>query len=205
MATHEPNVQYYTPKPDLQVSENFYKTSIQGLWYFQAAKHSDERGFFSEIVKLPELEQIIGQPFNIQQINHARSVENVVRGMHAEGWNKLVTVVSGLVFSAVADVRPQSATYKQVEYFKLGYDYEQAFGNGLFISQGLANSVVVLQGPVSYLYFVDKLYAERNAGDDQAISVFDPDLNITWPINKNEMKLSERDRNALKLREVKTK
>jgi dTDP-4-dehydrorhamnose 3,5-epimerase len=205
MSNNEQNVQYYTPTPDLQVSENFYKTSIQGLWYFQAAKHHDERGFFSEIVKLPELEQVIGHPFNMQQVNHARSVENVVRGMHAEGWNKLVTVVSGLVFSAVADVRPQSATYKQVEYFKLGYDYEQAFGNGLFISQGLANSVVVLQGPVSYLYFVDKLYAERNAGDDQAISVFDPDLNITWPINKNEMKLSERDRNALKLREVKTK
>ncbi len=199
------NVHYYKPSQELQVSENFYKTSIQGLWYFQAAKHNDERGFFSEIVKLPELEQVIGQPFNVQQVNHARSVENVVRGMHAEGWNKLVTVVSGLVFSAVADIRPQSQTYKQVEYFKLGYDHERAFGNGLFISQGLANSIAALQGPVSYLYFVDKLYAERNASDDQAISIFDPDLIITWPIDKNEMKLSERDRNAVNLREVETK
>lgn len=191
--------QYYKPDSSLQVSDNFYQTSIQGLWYFKALKHNDERGFFSEIVKIPELEQVIGRPFNVQQVNHARSQENVVRGMHAEGWNKLVTVTSGLIFSAIADIRPSSETYRQTEYFKLGYEHNLEYGNGLFISQGLANSAAVLKGPASYIYLVDKLYKDREAQDDRSISVFDPDLNINWPLKPNEMILSERDRQAIDL------
>lgn len=195
------NVDYYTPNADLQVSDNFYKTSIKGLWYFKALKHNDERGFFSEIVKIPELEKVIGQPFNVKQVNHARSHEKVVRGMHAEGWNKLVTVTSGLIFSAIADIRPDSDTYKQTEYFKLGCEHEREFGNGLFISQGLANSIAVLQGPVSYIYLVDKLYRDRDQKDDRSISVFDPDLNVNWPLEPSEMVLSNRDKQAVQLKD----
>jgi dTDP-4-dehydrorhamnose 3,5-epimerase len=192
---------YYTPTSKLQVSENFYKTSLPGLFYFKAPKFNDERGFFSEIIKLPELEKVIGQSFAPQQINLARSEENVVRGMHAEGWNKLVFVNSGLAFCAIADVKPNSPTYKQSEYFQLGYDNEKEFGQGLFISQGLANSVAVLKGPLNYIYIIDKLYADRDQADERSISLFDPELNINWPIAKEKIILSDRDKQAVSLKD----
>ncbi|KUK79228.1 MAG: Putative dTDP-4-dehydrorhamnose reductase [Microgenomates bacterium 39_7] len=192
----------YQPNSDLQLSDHFFKTKIDGLLYFMAPKKNDERGFFSEIVKLPELEEVIGKPFEIKQVNCARSQQNVIRGLHAENWNKLVVVTSGLAFSAIADIRPDSSTFKQVELFELGCDHQQEYGSGLFITQGLANSVCVLEGPLNYLYFVDKLYSERDKTDDQAISLFDEELAIQWPIPRNEMILSQRDLNAVSLKEA---
>ncbi len=192
-------INYYQPSEDLRVSKHFYKTNIGGLYYFQAKKHNDDRGYFAEIVNLPELESAINHPFPIKQVNQARSQTNVVRGMHAEGWNKVVTVNSGLVFSAISDVRPVSRTYKQTEYFKLGFDHKRQYGTGLYICQGLANSICALKGPVNYIYLVDKLYAERDKKDNLSISIFDPDLDINWPINRDKMILSDRDKNAVKL------
>ncbi len=192
-------IQTYQPKDDLQISDHFFKTKIDGLFYFQAKKVNDERGFFSEVVNLPELESVIDHSFNIKQINHARSRTNVVRGMHAEGWNKLVTVTNGLVFSAIADIRPESETFKQIEYFMFGFDHQAEFGNGLFISQGLANSVCVIKGPASYIYLVDRLYSKRDKKDDLSISIFDPELDINWPVPKEKMVLSQRDKNAVSL------
>ncbi len=193
---------YYNPCDELQVSQNFFKTSLPGLFYFQAPKFNDRRGFFSEVVKLPELEKVIGRPFPVKQVNYAHSAVNTVRGMHAEGWNKLVFVTSGLAFCTIADIRAESDTYKQTECFKLGYDQKTDLGQGLFISQGLANSAAVLAGPLHYIYLVDRLYSERSQEDEQAISIFDPELNIDWPISQNKMILSKRDQQAVKLSDL---
>jgi dTDP-4-dehydrorhamnose 3,5-epimerase len=195
------NLNYYQPHPKQQISQHFYKTKLEGLFYFESQKNSDNRGFFSEIVNLPELEAAIGHEFQIKQVNHSKSEPNVVRGLHAEGWNKLVTVTSGEIFSAIVDVRPNSPTYKQKLYFKLGADYQPQKSNGLYISQGLANSICVLKGPASYIYLVDKLYENRDKTGDRAISIFDEQLAIAWPIEKKQMIISERDKKAVKLEE----
>lgn len=192
----------YQPLPELQLSEHFFRTRLEGLLYFKAPKHNDERGFFSETVILPELEEILGQPFPIKQVNHARSQTKVVRGLHAESWNKLVTVICGSAISVIADLRPNSPTYKQHQTFELGSDQVEEYGSGLYIPQGLANSICVMQGPLSYLYLVDKLYNERSPQDELAVSLFDGELAIDWPIPKEEMILSERDKNAVSLREL---
>lgn len=193
------NLTYYQPQPEQQVSDNFYKTKLKGLFYFESQKFNDNRGFFSEIVNLPELENVIGHDFQIKQVNHSKSEANVVRGLHAEGWNKLVTVTSGEVFSAIVDVRPDSPTYKQKVYFKLGSDHQLKKSNGLYVSQGLANSICVLKGPASYIYLVDRLYKNRDKTGDQAISIFDEQLAIAWPIDESQMIISQRDKNAVRL------
>jgi dTDP-4-dehydrorhamnose 3,5-epimerase len=192
----------YQPSSDLQLSQHFFKTKIDGLFFFKSPKKNDERGFFSELILMPELEKITGKPFLIKQVNHTRSQQNVVRGLHAEDWNKLVIVTSGLAFSAIADIRPNSETFKTVEHFELGCHHPQDCGCGLFISSGLANSVCVIEGPLDYLYFVDQLYSERDTSGDQAISLFDEELAIDWPISRDEMILSQRDISAVSLKEA---
>lgn len=190
----------FKPTPELLVKDNVYKTKINGLFFLSFNFFPDERGFFAEIGHTHKIEALIGQPFKVAQINHSRSLTNVVRGMHAEGWNKLTTVVNGIAFSALADVRPDSPTFGQVETFEFGPDNNGLKGS-LFITKGIANSVCVLKGPVDYIYCIDKLYQDRDQSGDQAISIFDPDLNIPWPIAKDNMIISDRDRHAVTLRQ----
>lgn len=190
----------YLPQPALEIQAGVFKTKIDGLYYLSYNFAADERGFFAEVGHTHKIEAVTGRPFKIVQVNHSRSQANVVRGMHAEGWNKLVTVINGLTFSALADVRPESATFAAVEVFELGPDNGGLKGS-LYISSGIANSVCVVKAPVDYIYCVDKLYADRDKAGDQAVSLFDPDLNIPWPLPRDKMVLSERDKNAVFLRQ----
>jgi len=66
-----------------QINDGIYKTAIDGLYFVEKSFHEDGRGFFSEIGRIPEVESISGKQFTIKQINHARSVKNVIRGIHA--------------------------------------------------------------------------------------------------------------------------
>lgn len=181
-----------------EAGKNIYKTSIDGLYYVDRKIHGDNRGFFSEVGHIPEISKLIGKEFIVKQVNHARSQANVARGIHAEDWNKFVFISSGKAFCAVADLRKDSKTFKKVETFILGYDGLSLPG-GIFVSKGLGNSVVSLEEPLDYIYFVDKLYSERDTAGDIAISLFDPDLNIKWPIKREDMIISERDKNAVNI------
>lgn len=188
----------YQPTSEKQVGDRIFKTTIQGLWYIAHSKHGDERGFFAEIGLLPDLEKVIGQPFVIKQINLARSSDNVTRGIHCENWNKYVTVIRGSCFCAISDIVTSSPTFGRVETFMLG-DGPDDLAGSLFITKGLGNSLCVVKGPVDYLYAVDALYRDRDTSVDQAISLFDPDLAIQWPIPKEQMIVSERDKQSITL------
>ncbi|HKZ35133.1 MAG TPA: dTDP-4-dehydrorhamnose 3,5-epimerase family protein [Patescibacteria group bacterium] len=190
----------YEPKPELEIKDGVFKTVIDGLFYLAPNFFPDERGFFAELGHTYKIEDIIGTPFKVAQINHSRSTENVVRGLHAEGWNKLVVVTAGVAFSALVDVRPDSPTFSKVVTTMMGPD-DGGLKGAWFITQGIANSVCTVKAPVDYLYFVDKLYKDRDLSGDQAISLFDPDLKIDWPTPKEKMIISERDRNSVTLRE----
>lgn len=192
----------YTPSTEKEVATGIYQTSIDGLFYIEYKKFQDERGFFADITGLKNLEKAIDKKMEIKQINLASSKTNVVRGMHAEGWNKLVTTVTGKGFSALADIRPESPTFKKVEYFLFENNPESDKGVGLYIPMGVANSVCAIEGPLLYHYAVDAFYEDRDPSGDKALSIFDPELNLKWPIEKDQMILSQRDRESVTLQEM---
>lgn len=178
--------------------EGVFETGIKGLWYIERKQFDDERGFFAEIAYIDKIEKLIGQKLVIKQVNYSRSLDRVVRGMHAEEWKKLITVTCGLAFCALADIRPNSKTFGKVVNFKLG---EGGLAGSLFVEEGIANSFCVIKGPVDYVYCVDRQYSARDPKGDVAISLFDPDLAIDWPLKEEEMILSERDKNSVSLRQ----
>jgi dTDP-4-dehydrorhamnose 3,5-epimerase len=191
----------YQPQESLRLSETIYRTPIKGLLYIDRPVYRDERGFFTEIASIPEIQNQTGEEFRPLQINHSRSVTGVVRGLHAEGWNKLVTVSSGLVFCALADIRPESNTFGKVVTLYMGYSGEVQ-GGALYIQKGIANSFCVVEGPADYVYVVDSLFESRDTSMDRAVNVFDPDLNIPWPISSELLMMSDRDRDGKTMREV---
>jgi len=170
------------------------KTSIPGLLVVERPAYPDERGFFREIFRLNDLEEAIGEKFQIVQANHSYSLPRVIRALHAENWNKLVYAASGKAFTAVVDIRPDSKTFGKYEEFTFDDDSRRA----LFIPKGLANSVCAAgDTPVHYLYLVDAYYK----GDDtRAVAWDDPDIGIKWPV-KNPI-VSQRDRENPRLREL---
>lgn len=190
----------YSPTPELKIADDVYKTGISGLLYLPHHKYPDQRGFYAEVARIPEIEPIIGRSFEIKQVNHSRSNKNVARGFHAEAWNKLITPASGKIMSVLVDIRPESDTFGQKEIFILGAD-EGALDGAIFVSQGIANGFLILDGPADYIYLVDKLYAERDPAGDRSINLFDPDIAMEWPLAESEMTISDRDRDAVSLRE----
>jgi dTDP-4-dehydrorhamnose 3,5-epimerase len=126
--------------------------------------------------------------------------KNVIRGFHAEDWNKLITVTHGVCLCVLADIRPESQTFTKTEYILLGFG-DSALPGSLFITKGIANSLCVIEAPVDYIYAVDELYRTRDSKNDVAISLFDPELHIQWPLEKKDIVVSDRDKNTTTLRE----
>ena len=175
--------------------DNYIKeANIKGLFVIERPIFADERGFFREVFRLKDLEEVIGFKFNIVQSNHSHSKPNIIRALHAENWNKLVYPINGKMFAAVVDIRPESETFAKVETF----NFDSNFRKALFIPKGLANSICVNgEDSVDYIYYVDSYY---DGSDTEAIAWNDPNLNINWPI-KNPI-ISERDRNNPTLKET---
>ncbi len=190
----------FDPQQHQPTASGIFATKLSGLWYLPQDPRADERGFYAEIARIPELESVLNQPFVIKQLNHSHSKTSVIRGFHAEDWNKLLTVTAGTIFAALADIRPESPTFGQVETFRMGFA-EGALRGSIYVSSGIGNSFCVVDGPVDYLYFVDRLYSERDPRGDVAISLFDPDLNVEWPLPKDQLIMSDRDQQAVTLRQ----
>lgn len=170
------------------------KTSIDGLYVIERPLFSDERGFFREVVRIDSLNKDLNLNFSPKQWNHSMSKKGVIRGIHAEGWNKIIYPLNGNVFMALVDIRPDSKTFSKVETFVS--DENNRFA--IFVTNGIANSFCNFgEEDVNYLYLVDSYY---DGSDKKAITWDDPDLNIKWPVN-NPI-LSERDKNNPKLRDL---
>ncbi len=166
---------------------------LDGLWVFEPRTHADERGFFRESLRLADVEAAVGRPVRFVQTNHARSRHGVLRGLHAEGWDKLVYVPRGEVFTALADIRPDSSTFGRAATFRLGDSSPLV----LFVPNGLAHGYCVLSDEADYTYQVTAYYDGK---DTRAVAWNDPDLAVAWPVE--HPLLSERDSRNPVLRDL---
>jgi dTDP-4-dehydrorhamnose 3,5-epimerase len=190
----------FAPSPENKIAEFIYQMPLPGMWYIEHKTFPDDRGFYAELGRIPELEAAIGKPFPVKQLNLSYSKKYVARGFHAENWNKLLTVTRGVVFAAWADLRTDSPTFGQTVCMEVGKDNGTPWGS-VFVPSGVANSFCTVTETADYLYAVDQLYADRDKSNDIAISLFDPDLKVTWPFPLEQLQISERDKTAITLRE----
>lgn len=170
-------------------------TSIDGLIVVSWPQHDDERGFFRQTAQVSEVATLLGRDVHIAQLNHSRTVPGAVRGFHAEPWDKLVFVTAGTVLAAVADIRPESATFGEVVTQQLGDPPGERAG--VFVAAGLANAYANIGSTdADYVYAVSQ---EWHPVDKQAIAFNDPDLAVDWTIA--DPLVSDDDRNNPTLRD----
>lgn len=153
------------------------QTAIDGLLVVRWETHGDERGFFRQTYQVAELAAALGREPVLRQGNHSRSGPGVLRGFHAEPWDKLVYVARGTAFCAVADVRPDSVTFGTVVTFTLGDPPGERAR--LFVAEDLANAYCALT-EADYLYDVGDYFTPDV--DKRAVAFDDPDLAVDWPV-----------------------
>lgn len=187
-------VHHFDPSSQSTASKTILNTPFKGVYYLPYQPHRDDRGYYTELYRLPELDQLLDQPFQVRQQNLSYSQEHVARGIHAENWQKLLTVLTGSVFCAFVDFRVKADTFGQIFTATCGPD---DLTGSFFLPAGIGNSFCVTSGVAHYLYAVDQLYADRNITDDIAVNLFDPDLAIPWPIAQEKLIFSDRDKTAI--------
>ena len=175
---------------DLKVTES----TIPGLFIIDLVVHGDNRGWFKENYQKQKMEALGLPAFNVVQNNFSYNQQvGVTRGLHAEPWEKFITVANGKVFGAWVDLR-KGDTFGAV--FTCEITPDKAF----FVPRGVANGYQTLEPNVTYTYLVNEHWSPETKYT--FVNLFDPALNIKWPISKDQAITSEKDENHPLLKDV---
>jgi len=167
----------------------FFPTSLKGVTVFEPAVYNDERGHFFESYNEKQF-NAAGIDAKFVQDNQSFSKHGVLRGLHYQlapfAQAKLVRVLHGEIFDAAVDIRKGSPDYGKWT----GVILSAANKKQMFIPRGFAHGFVVLSDYAEVFYKCDNLYSPaHNAG----IIYNDKTININWPIDQEEIILSEKD------------
>ena len=177
---------------------NLIKTKLDGLVVLKPTVFKDIRGYFMESYNQKNINKLLGN-VNFVQDNESESSRGVLRGLHFQKppytQAKLVRCLKGSVLDVVLDLRKDSKTYGIFENISLTEENKKQ----LFIPKGFAHGFIVLSKSAIFSYKVDNYY---NPDSESGVLWSDLDLNIDWKINKNEIILSEKDKNLPTFNEI---
>ncbi len=168
---------------ELKVTE----TNIPGLIVFDLPVHGDNRGWFKENWQRAKMTALGLPDFGPVQNNISFNTnKGTTRGIHAEPWDKYISIATGEIFGAWVDLRP-GESFGQVYTCKL--DPSKA----IFVPRGVGNSFQTLTDGTAYTYLVNAHWSLEQKKTYTFVNLADPDLNIQWPIPLEESERSEAD------------
>lgn len=178
---------------ELKVSE----TGITGLKVVELSVHGDSRGWFKENWQRSKM-TVLGIPdFHVVQNNISFNAERgVTRGIHAEPWDKFISVATGSVFGAWVDLREGSDTFGKA--FTTTLDPSRA----IYVPRGVGNSFQALEDGTAYTYLVDAHWSAELKKTYTFVNLADSELHIEWPIPLDQAILSDADRRHPFLKDV---
>ena len=178
---------------DLRAEE----TGIEGLKVVELTVHGDSRGWFKENWQRAKMVALGIPDLRVVQNNVSFNAERgVTRGVHAEPWDKFISVGCGSVFGAWVDLRQGSETYGRVYTTRL--DPSRA----IYVPRGVGNSFQALEDGTVYTYLVDAHWSAELKKTYTFVNLADPALGIDWPIPLSEATLSEADKGHPMLADV---
>lgn len=164
------------------------KANIPGVLVFDLPVHGDARGWFKENWQRAKM-SALGLPADFRPVQNNISYNaerGVTRGIHAEPWNKFISIAAGSVFGAWVDLRP-GKTFGEV--FTCTLDPSKA----IYVPRGVGNSFQALEDGTAYTYLVDAHWSAELKKTYTFVNLADPELGIKWPIPLSECTLSEAD------------
>jgi len=189
------------------MSDNFFEKKLAGrtidaipdMIEFDIPVHGDNRGWFKENFQKEKMLPLgFPESFfkeNKLQNNVSLSRKGVLRGLHAEPWDKYISVAdNGRVLGSWVDLR---------EGASFGHVYQTVIdaSKGIYVPRGVANGFQVLSETVSYSYLVNDYWALDLKPKYAFVNYADPALGIKWDDVENA-EVSEADKNHPLLKDV---
>ncbi len=166
------------------------ETGFDGLYILEPRVFEDARGYFMESYNKKSF-QDIGIKTDWVQDNQSRSTKGVIRGLHyqlhPQAQSKLLRVLEGKIYDVVVDLRKDSPTFGKSYGVELSAENKKQF----MVPAGFAHGFSVLSEHATVLYKCDCLYSPEN---ERSIHPLDPDLNIDWKLDPEEILLSDKDK-----------
>lgn len=133
--------------------------------------------------------------FSICQINQGCSLKAyTLRGLHFQKapheQAKVVTCLKGRLFNVAVNLQTGEVSTAELEE----NDHKL-----IYIPRGYAHGYLTLEDNTLMQWYVDNDFDKASAS---AVRFDDEDLNIDWPGDKTKFIISERDRNAPKLKDL---
>ena len=173
--------------------------AVPGAWEITPQLHADSRGVFFEWFADAPFTQFTGHRLDLHQANCSVSSSGVLRGLHfaqlPPSQAKYVTCLSGSVFDVVVDIRVGSRTFGQWDAVQL----DDRTRRSTYLSEGLGHAFLALEDDSTVMYLCSAPY---NPGREHTINALDPAIDIAWPAVDGEPILSDRDREAPTLEQV---
>jgi dTDP-4-dehydrorhamnose 3,5-epimerase len=157
----------------------FEPTEIPGLTIIIRQPASDERGSFARLFCHDEFAAHGLQTRFVQQSVSLTISAGTMRGMHFQrepyAETKFVTCIRGAVYDVVADLRPNSPSYRRWQAFRLSADENTS----LLIPPGCAHGFQTMRDDCGLLYQMDTPYTPEAAS---GFRFDDPAFAIAWPM-----------------------
>ncbi|GAA1340910.1 sugar nucleotide-binding protein [Arthrobacter roseus] len=172
------------------------ETNIPGLLVLHLPVHGDNRGWFKEnwqrekmmALGLPDFRPVQN---NVSYNRHA----GTTRGIHAEPWDKLVSVAHGRIFGAWVDLRAG-------ESFGTTFTLQLDPSTAVFVPYGVGNSFQTLEDHTAYSYLVNDHWSQEHQQHYTFLNLADESAAIAWPISLDNAELSEKDKLHPRLADV---
>lgn len=158
------------------------ETDIDGLFIFDFPVHGDNRGWFKENWQRNKMTSMGLPDFGPVQNNMSFNARaGTTRGLHAEPWDKFVSVGTGAVFGAWCDLREGSPTFGAVVTTTITPDV------GVYVPRGVANGFQALENNTLYTYLVNDHWSPNATYSNVNLDMID------WPLPITE--ISDKDKN----------
>lgn len=152
-------------------------TDIPDVRLLEPKVFGDARGCFFECWNRRTL-AALGIDVDFVQDNHARSVRNVIRGLHYQiehAQGKLVRVTAGEVFDVAVDLRRSSPTFGRWAGYTLSAENRRL----AWIPPGFAHGYCVVSEAAEFLYKTTDYWHPEH---ERTLAWNDPTLGIPWPL-----------------------
>ena len=166
------------------------QTPLEGCFLIHNTVFYDDRGYFFESFNSQQFFRETGVNAAFVQDNQSHSVKGVLRGLHFQKGEsaqaKLVRVLKGEVLDVAVDLRKSSPTFGR--YYSVVLS--ETSHTQLYIPRGFAHGFLVISNVVDFFYKCDNLYNKASEG---GIIYNDPQINIDWQMQSEELIISSKD------------
>lgn len=170
------------------------KTNIPGVLVFDIPVMGDNRGWFKENWQRAKMTALGLPDFGPVQNNISfNEKKGATRGLHAEPWDKFVSIASGKIFGAWVDLR-EGDSFGEV--FTLEMDPSKA----IYIPRGVSNGFQALDDNTVYTYLVNDHWSPE--ASYSMLNLADETVKIDWPIPLEQAEISDKDKHHPRLAEV---